>query len=200
MAQGLAQSSGGRSPRDEDMRHCPEDRITEPPDEGPVMVSGESLTAGSMGAAQATRICALVHKTSQAWGAEPPIWPIFKGWGTPRRPTGPGGGVLALRNGDAVLIRRHNGYPAIDLQASDRAVASDSRARSAAHLADCQGCSEGWRIPHLATTPGEMQKGVAQQRLTHPAHRALLSCHPLQVTQFRTYPPVICRSAKIACK
>ncbi len=37
---GLAQSSGGRSPRDEDMRHCPEDRITRPLDEGPVRVSG----------------------------------------------------------------------------------------------------------------------------------------------------------------
>ena len=61
---GLAQSSGGRSPRDEDMRHCPEDRITRPLDEGPIRVSGGSLTAGSMGVAQATRNCALVLNLS----------------------------------------------------------------------------------------------------------------------------------------
>jgi len=58
-----------------------------------------------------------VFTTSQARNASASTWAIFKGWGT--RPTTAKirGRVWAARNGRAVRHRRHQGYPAIDLQA-----------------------------------------------------------------------------------
>jgi hypothetical protein len=104
------QQSGGCSPRDWYMRHCPQSWSW-----GPDRPRGEPITGapasglaqGLVGAAHPTRNCALVTNSSQACPSGP-ISPASR-----RDP----------HHGQAVVIRRQEGYPAIAPSDPDRTLA-----------------------------------------------------------------------------